>query len=872
MKKITFLGIVLFSIISNSQSLDSTFGPNGGIVTNQITANPSATGDTATGAALQADGKVVIVATNKVLRINTDGTLDNSFNSYGSTNIGSQLEAIKIQPDGKILVAGLNSVYRINTDGSVDASFGNNGSVIIQINNFDMRIKSIGLRSDTKIILGGFVSNGTNNDFAVSCLNTDGSFDSLFDSDGKATLDINNQNNEGIELAIQNDDKIVLTGQWFDGTIYNFATSRFNTDGSLDTTFGINGYVTTTLGSSSKAQSVDIQNDGTILVSGVYLSNKLAVVRYTSTGILDITFNTTGKLLTTKSYSVLTSLLSNQSKKPHIKCLSNGKILVSGTNFYSFSIHQINNDGSFDSSFGTNGSSTYTINSYDCSSFLLISLDGKIITGGISSIASIPRIEKLQFSSDGIFESEQNYNIVYGTDSIFDIVEQSTGKTIISNGTDIYTKNALIRYNIDGSIDTTFGTNGILSPTSSFSAFVKQPDDKLLTNDVNSGQSITRYTSDGILDTTFGVGGVVDFSSITPLIVSFIDNITVSQNGKINVAFDYSTTGVQCSQTHFGALRLNADGSIDTTFGTNGYTDIPFDLYSTDESEFPQSIYEEADGKLIITGTISNSSNTIGQVGTTRINSDGTIDTTFGTNGTVVTLTGTFGDGLSIMKTPNNKYLINSYDARSPTYTSLIQYNYDGSIDTTFGTNGILSDHQHYFSVILQPDGKILSGGTTNNQFAIYRSNSDSSLDTTFGTNGVLITPVLYSSNINKLLNLQNGKILAGGYAFNGTNQVFAQARYTFDNLGITNNANINSFKIYPNPANNQFTIDLGNEIKSVNYQVKILNLLGQEVHHSFEKTIITTIPVTWTGKGLYSVNIYDEQDNLLKTEKIIVE
>jgi uncharacterized delta-60 repeat protein len=871
MKKITLLYLLLLGIQLQSQILDSSFGTNG-IVTNQFSTTP--VGDTATGGVLQSDGKIVLVTSNKVLRINIDGTLDNSFNNYGNLTISNnKLESIIIQNDGKIIVAGLNSVYRINADGTVDTNFGSNGKVIIQINNYDMHIKSIGLRSNGKIVLGGYVSNGTNNDFAISCLNIDGSFDTIFDTDGKVTLDINNLNNEGNELAIQNDDKIIITGQAIFGNYSNFTTARYNIDGTLDSNFGTNGFVNTLFGSyGCQAKSIDIDVNGNIVVSGI--SSYLAIVRYTPLGVLDTTFNSTGILITNKSNSIST-LTSTQSKKPHLKCLSNGKILISTTGSnYEYNLHQINNDGSFDSTFGVNGTATYNATTSNNSSYLLIKPDGKIITGGTSYSSSIiKRIEKLQFSSDGIFESEQYYNTVLSVDSIIDMIEQSSGKTIACGGTDYYDKYTLVRYNIDGSIDSTFGINGILTTTSPFFALAKQPDDKLLINDTSLGQSITRYTSDGVLDATFGVGGVVDYSAITPVIISFIDAITVSQNGKINVAFDYSTTGIQCGQTHFGALRLNADGTLDTSFGINGYSDIAFDFYSTDESEFPQSIYEDTDGKLVITGIIENTANTIGQVGTARLNSDGTIDTSFGTNGKVVTQLGVFEIGRSILKTPNNKYLINSYDLNaSPSFTSLVQYNYDGSIDTTFGINGILSNQQHSFSVILQPDGKILRGGTTNSQFAIYRNNADGSLDTTFGTNGLLSTPIFYLSNINKLLYLQNGKILAGGYSFNGTNQVFAQARYTFENLGTSSNTHDNSFKTYPNPANNQFTIDFGNEIKPINYHVKIINLLGQEVHNSFEKNIVTIIPVTWNGKGLYFVNIYDEQNNLIKTEKIIIE
>lgn len=118
---------------------------------------------------------------------------------------------------------------------------------------------------------------------------------------------------------------------------------------------------------------------------------------------------------------------------------------------------------------------------------------------------------------------------------------------------------------------------------------------------------------------------------------------------------------------------------------------------------------------------------------------------------------------------------------------------------------------------------------------------------------------------------MQNNKLLAGGYSFNGTNQIAAQARYTLDNLGTNNNVANNLFKIYPNPANKQITIDFGKEI-NINYQIKITNFTGQEVYNSTQKTSTLTIPITWTGEGLYFVNIYDSQNNLLKTIKYLLD
>ena len=335
MKKKILL-VALFSLqLMNSQTLDPSFGTNGGIVTNTLTNIPSS--DFCGDAVLQTDGKIVFVGRNPnenysfIARTNPSGSLDTSFNNFGFiTFSGTGFDSLLVQPDGKIVVVGQSIVYRFNSNGTLDTSFNSTGSVIIGINSYPFYGKSILLQNDGKIVVVGTVNNSSNNDFAVIRLNTDGSFDTTFDFDGKTTIGIGTGNDEAFSSAIQSDGKIVIVGQTNNGTNYDFGTIRLNSNGSIDTSFAINGIAILAFTLQDYGRSVDIQTDGKILVAGV-ANGKLAVARYFPNGMLDTTFDNDGILNTTTSFSNSTAIISTTINKPKIKFISaTGKILISG--------------------------------------------------------------------------------------------------------------------------------------------------------------------------------------------------------------------------------------------------------------------------------------------------------------------------------------------------------------------------------------------------------------------------------------------------------------------------------------------------------------------------------------------------------------
>lgn len=189
--------------------------------------------------------------------------------------------SVAIQSDGKIVVAGYGvfgsggdfAVVRTNSDGSFDSSFNGTGKVTTPIGSSLDQAYSVALQSDGKIVVAGF-SLGSNLDFAVVRYKSDGCLDTSFNGTGIVTTPIGSGDDLGQSVAIQSDGKIVVAG-YSDGgspetgTNYDFAVVRYKTDGTLDDSFNGTGKVTTPLGARrDTGSSVAIQSDGKIVVAG----------------------------------------------------------------------------------------------------------------------------------------------------------------------------------------------------------------------------------------------------------------------------------------------------------------------------------------------------------------------------------------------------------------------------------------------------------------------------------------------------------------------------------------------------------------------------------------------------------------------------
>jgi uncharacterized delta-60 repeat protein len=392
-----------------SGDLDPTFGTGGKVTTNFFNYN-----DQVDAVAMQSDGKIVVagfanlstggqISNFALARYNTDGTLDTTFGTGGKVNtdflgFGNTARSIVIQPDGKIVAAGYASngagtihfaLARYNTNGTLDTSFGTGGKVTTNISDTGDGAFAVAIQADGKIVAAGATLPSASSNvqiFALARYNTDGSLDTSFGIGGKVTTSFSGTYDEATAVVIQSDGKIIAAGHAHsDSSRDDFALARFNTNGTLDTSFGTGGKVTTDFsGLSDFVASAVIQSDGKIVAAGTVetsaTQSAFALARYNTNGSLDTTFGTVGK--------VTTNFTSSQDQANAIAIQSDGKIIVAGfapnsSTFLDFALARYNTNGSLDASFGVGGKvTTDFFGDFDAANAVAIQSDGKIVAAG----------------------------------------------------------------------------------------------------------------------------------------------------------------------------------------------------------------------------------------------------------------------------------------------------------------------------------------------------------------------------------------------------------------------------------------------------------------------------------------------------------
>lgn len=328
-----------------------------------------------------------------------DGTLDNSFGSNGKvttsvTSGNDMAQDILVQNDGKILVGGDVSfantdsyiqLVRYNANGTLDNTFGNNGKVTTLFAQGSSGFKAMALQNDGKIVVVGFVNNkvGTaeNLDFAIIRYNTNGSLDTSFDTDGKVTTDFNSVRDVAHAVAIQSDGKIVVAGDTRQGIYSHDILVRYDMTGALDASLNASGKVITPsyANENQKAYTIKVLADNKIIIASRVASS---VQVGDLIGSRLIKYTNEGKLDLTFGRDGIKSDVFTQ--LPTHKILDNGKILIAGMDGSpfgsSFTITRLNADGEIDTSFGTNGKIKTLLSGYHTyTKDILVQNDGKIV-------------------------------------------------------------------------------------------------------------------------------------------------------------------------------------------------------------------------------------------------------------------------------------------------------------------------------------------------------------------------------------------------------------------------------------------------------------------------------------------------------------
>jgi len=569
--------------------------------------------------ALQQDGKIVVTgsftsynnsASNYILRLNSNGSIDTSFN-IGSGFNAPTTQTI-IQSDGKIIIAGafttykgvtMNRIVRLNNNGNIDSSFNIGGG-------FDNVVISLGYQVDGKIVAGGnfFSYNGISRQ-RIARINPNGTIDGTF---VPSNVVINNQ---VLSIAIQANGKILLGGLFTGTPLGDNLITRLNSNGSQDFTFN-QVFTQTSLGLNSSVRSINVKPNGQILIGGGFNNsialldsngNVLPVFRVGNIGfngpVYIITSQADGKILVGGDFTTYNGLPANKVVRLfsngdidtsfNIGSLFNigvrtilvqpdGKILIGAslTNGVSSTFYhvlsRVNQDGTEDTSFNSFSNTNGGVLA------MFLQNDGKILVGGNF------------FLSFNVFSVIQNYNNLIRLNpngshdisfSIGNGFDNSVHSIYQIQSGDIYVGGSFNSFN---SISTggfikidSFGS--LIQGGPSFGATTKnivaQPDGKII---YSSGSFIGRLITNNITDTSFNVGIGAN---------NTINSVSLQSDGKIILGGKFTSfNGLSTNRI----IRIESNGSIDTTFNVgSGFNN---EVNST---------YIQSDNKLLIGGDFS---------------------------------------------------------------------------------------------------------------------------------------------------------------------------------------------------------------------------------------------------------------------------
>ena len=436
---------------------------------------------------------------------------------------------------------------------------------------------------------------------------------------------------------------------------------------------------------------------------------------------------------------------------------------------------------------------------------------------------------------------------------------------------------SLVRYTADGSRDSSFGINGlVVTPIEQRSigrSVVLQDDNKILLGGSSKWYiNLARYQPNGDLDTTFGNNGVV----ITDILGFYSEecrSVAITPSGKILIGVTAAHSGVDTE--HIILMRYLSNGDLDSTFATNGVAVLG-------EGQ-GNSIALQDDGKIIIAGRKD------WEFHAARYTADGVLDNSFGVNGKVSIGIGGSSGANTMKLQSDGKIILGGYTSDNLIEKfALVRYHTNGTLDTSFGTNGQVVTPIGYSgsvnSLIIQNDGNILSAGSakesnsSGSSFALSRHTTNGTLDFSFGINGTKISPIYSSNSVGKSVGLQSDeKIILGGNIFSDTNTHLdlAIARFNSDesasNMELFNESDTqNTFKVYPNPFHVSTNLEF--ETPSNDRTIRLTNLYGELVRviHDVKESNFNlnrdSLP-----PGVYFVTLIDEAGAVSPPQKIVV-
>jgi uncharacterized delta-60 repeat protein len=448
---------------------------------------------------------------------------------------------------------------------------------------------------------------------------------------------------------------------------------------------------------------------------------------------------------------------------------------------------------------------------------LLIRPDGKIlVVGKVSSLSGQDNdIVISQVMSDGVLDNAFGQNGVVvtnlgGTSDIGQDLLFTENQTIMiaagSNQSGVF-ESTLLRYDQFGVLDPTFGVNGasyvnIAGAESGLFSLASTENGKFFGGgSVGSDIYVAKFNSDGSFDNGFANSGVQQAS------LSAVDGVAgrikVLNGGKLMALTNGSEIGESLDAYIW---RMNDDGSWDDSFNGIGWHNLSL----SDGADAGYDLEVLGDGRVIVSGAAFNVSDMAFEMVVLRLLSDGTYDNTFGVNGEV---------------------------------------RFDIGLGSDFA-----------YSLVLQPDGKIIIGGSANDgnddNFCIIRINEDGSLDPSFGNNGVVITEISAGYDAIADMELQSdGKLVVGGTARVGNNDDIVLARYhTGLNTSVVEVADRAEISVYPNPATDLISISAKVKLQ----RIELIDALGRSVLFQGANALQIQIDISSLPNGIYLLRATD--------------
>jgi uncharacterized delta-60 repeat protein len=505
--------------------------------------------------------------------------------------------------------------------------------------------------------------------------------------------------------------------------------------------------------------------------------------------------------------------------------------------------------GAFDPSFNASGYDIMDIQQLDVFQDVIVQSDQKIVAVGMSfndnyiSTAYVMRFLPTgeldtEFGGDGRFFFELDYEA-----NIYSVALNSEGKIIVAGSTTDYQdyKMLVMQINPDGSFDSSFGNNGVVS--------------------INVGQVETSKSD-------------------------FAYDVAVDSNGKILLAGSSLDTAYLNMPT---LVRLLPTGELDASFGVNGVATIPA---INGENVF-DCMRIQNDGKIVAAGHYSQGLLWFVLL-VARFNEDGTLDESFADGGVIKSSYSNVDDeayGVDI--TPDGNIIIAGFiGSQSYNYNAYItQFKPNGQVDSTFGTDGVIIEDYGQFDVAedikVLENGKIVVVGQTGEgppnayNMAVWQYNADGSPDQNFGQNGVAVHPINdYNVMIHGVDIQADGKIVAVGQArttAGGENDFFVGRIISDASIGFELVANASEVQMFPNPIRNNSSLQLTYPHNSSAAQkVELFTISGQLLLSSnFENGtksgsgISMNIPAS-VGQGIYLVTTTFNNGNT-STSKLVV-